>query len=221
MPRLLKVALVTAGILIVLAILLFPVFQQPAENRRYAATGCMSNMKQLGLALVQYAQASDETLPRKAAADNQGWREAVYPYVKSVGVYRCPDDQRDSSRDSPSHLPKSYAANTVSLGKAELSDPARTIMLVDERGLDGEDWSITDPAFLPDSGRTLYAHLPPHTFYQHPSGTLNLLFADGHVKAMPPMATLMPTNVWTRDNAPFTGPDLVNAQAILKHAESE
>lgn len=62
---------------------------------------------------------------------------------------------------------------------------------------------------------------PRHLFYEHPIGTLNCLFTDGHVKALKPMATLTPVNLWTRDNAPFTGQDLSNAQAILKHAEDE
>jgi hypothetical protein len=35
------------------------------------------------------------------------------------------------------------------------------------------------------------------------------------------MSTLTPINLWTHDNAPFSGQDLQNAQAILKHAEQE
>ena len=44
---------------------------------------------------------------RTAASDSSGWYEAVYPYVKSTGVYRCPEDKRDGSTDAPGHLLKS------------------------------------------------------------------------------------------------------------------
>ncbi len=80
---------------------------------------------------------------------------------------------------------------------------------------------MVSPAFLPGTGRSLYAHLPLHAFYEHPEGMVNCLFVDGHVKGMKAETTLTPTNLWTRDNAPFTGKDLANAQAILRYAESE
>lgn len=80
---------------------------------------------------------------------------------------------------------------------------------------------MVSPAFLPGTGRSLYAHLPLHAFYEHPAGVVNCLFADGHVKGMKVATTLSPVNLWTRDNAPFAGPDLTNAQAILTHAEKE
>jgi prepilin-type processing-associated H-X9-DG protein len=58
-------------------------------------------------------------------------------------------------------------------------------------------------------------------FYEHSHGPVNFLFADGHVKGINPLATLTPINLWTHDNAPFSGQDLQNAQANLKHAEQE
>ncbi len=80
---------------------------------------------------------------------------------------------------------------------------------------------MTSPAFLPPSGREPYTHKPSHYFYQHPTGALNVLFVDGHVKAMKPDATLTPINLWTPNNVPFAGQDLSNARAILTHAEGE
>jgi prepilin-type processing-associated H-X9-DG protein len=47
-------------------------------------------------------------------------------------------------------------------------------------------------------------------------GTGNFLFADGHVKAMKPLATILPTNMWRRDNAvPTTGIDLTSYNNIM------
>ena len=221
MSRLWKVAFGTLGVAALLLVL-FPVFQKPAENRRYdPAYGCMINMKQLGLASIQYMQDNDETFPTAAAATGKDWREATYFYVKSVGVYRCPSDTSGISPDTLENLPKSYAANSALLGHSLASVSSNNIFAADTRGFDGEDWDIRSPAFLPSTGRTLYAHFPKHPFYEHPSGGLNVLYIDGHVKRLPPMNTLTPINLWTRDNAPFTGQDLANAQAILRHAEKE
>jgi len=48
-------------------------------------------MKQLGIAFIAYAQDYDEKLP-SSDGWGQGWAGIVYPYVKSGGVYGCPDD---------------------------------------------------------------------------------------------------------------------------------
>ena len=218
-----RVALVVIVLYILLVLFYDPMDSPLWVNRdgNIRRASCHSNLKQLGLAMVQYSQDYDNTLPTYASANGHGWREAVYPFVKSVGVYRCPDDPRDAGQATPENLPKSYAANNALLGHSLASVNSDSVSAADTRGFDGEDWDICSPAFLPSTGRTLYAHLPRHIFYDHPSGTINCLFADGHVKAEKPAATLAPTNLWTRDNAPFLGSDFANAQAILKHAEKE
>ncbi len=225
MARFWRILLGVCGLLF-LAAILFPVFQRVPENSFNPQTTCMSNMKQLGLALAQYTQDYGGDLPDKTSSKNAGWREAIYPYVKSTGVYHCPDDQRDNSHASSNNLPKSYAVNALCSGvshkpAALASLSSTTILAADTRGFDGEAWNIVSPAFLPSSGRELYTHKPSHYFYQHPDGWLNLLFADGHVKAMKPGATLTPINLWTPNNTPLAGQDLSNARAILTHAENE
>ena len=181
---------------------------------------CQLNMGQLGLALGQYAQDNDNDLPSYAAAHGLHWREAIYSYVKAPSLYHCWDDKYDSTHDSPTSLPTSYAANLSGFAIG-LTSTAQTVALVDTRGYEGEEWSMTSTAFLPTTGRRLYAHFPQHLFYQHPAGKLNVLFTDGHVKRVAPMETLTPVNLWTPNNQPFAGQDLANAQAILKRAESE
>jgi prepilin-type N-terminal cleavage/methylation domain-containing protein/prepilin-type processing-associated H-X9-DG protein len=85
--------LVVIAIIAILAAILFPVFAKAREKARQIS--CASNEKQLGLAVIQYVQDYDSTLP--AAWDSNAnpgvtWAEVIFPYVKSLGVYVCPSD---------------------------------------------------------------------------------------------------------------------------------
>ena len=53
--------LVVIAIISVLAAILFPVFARARENAR--RTSCLSNLKQIGLAFLQYTQDYDEAYP--------------------------------------------------------------------------------------------------------------------------------------------------------------
>ena len=116
--------LVVIAIIAILASILFPVFARARENAR--RTSCVSNLKQIGLGMLQYAQDFDELLPRYvvkgsqtlstgkyASGSNHLWMHTIYPYVKSVQVFNCPsaDYQKLSSFDG-SYLSKiSYGYN--------------------------------------------------------------------------------------------------------------
>ena len=83
--------LVVIAIIAILAAILFPVFAQARAKARQAA--CLSNCKQMGLAVMQYAQDYDETLPVTGNNDQcRGrWQFQIYSYVKNVQVFTCPD----------------------------------------------------------------------------------------------------------------------------------
>jgi prepilin-type processing-associated H-X9-DG protein len=92
--------LVVIAIIAILAAILFPVFARARENARRAS--CMSNLKQIGLGFVMYAQDYDEHMPSGFLANTgvpypdgtaytyQSWRVALFPYVKSVQIFNCP-----------------------------------------------------------------------------------------------------------------------------------
>lgn len=87
--------LVVIAIIAILAAILFPVFAKAREKARQAS--CLSNEKQIGLAIMQYVQDSDEIYPLAVSTPggdwNGGqWTMAVMPYVKSLNVFYCPSD---------------------------------------------------------------------------------------------------------------------------------
>src|SRR5437870_6729880 len=75
--------LVVIAIIAILAAILFPVFAQAREAARKST--CISNMRQVGMALLMYAGDFDETLPWSTSSQFSGWTwyQSVDPYVKS------------------------------------------------------------------------------------------------------------------------------------------
>jgi prepilin-type N-terminal cleavage/methylation domain-containing protein/prepilin-type processing-associated H-X9-DG protein len=106
--------LVVIAIIAILAAILFPVFAQAREKAR--AISCLSNEKQIGLAIAQYHNDYDEQLIKEyygfpigtgtpVAPWNYGacagaewgtvtyyysWRLAVQPYLKNANIFACP-----------------------------------------------------------------------------------------------------------------------------------
>lgn len=90
--------LVVIAIIAILVATLFPVFALAKERAR--AVACLSNTRQLGLAITMYADDNDEEYPCSCptgmgmtmTGNTQFWVDTVQPYVKSKGIFRCPDD---------------------------------------------------------------------------------------------------------------------------------
>jgi prepilin-type processing-associated H-X9-DG protein/prepilin-type N-terminal cleavage/methylation domain-containing protein len=100
--------LVVIAIIAILAAILFPVFAQAREKARQAS--CQSNLKQLGLAALQYVQDYDEAYPPRyidydvTGATRIQWPTLMFPYIKqkggaqtstdyAEGVYVCPSSK--------------------------------------------------------------------------------------------------------------------------------
>ena len=141
--------LVVISIIAILSAILFPVFARARENARRAS--CMSNMKQLGLAFMQYSQDYDEQLPINCysnAANGEfttSWDVGIAPYsgVKVKGgsspaIFRCPSD---TSADNKRSYAMTYGSNyilvwndagtMVGVKLAAIPQPAQTILLAE------------------------------------------------------------------------------------------
>lgn len=88
--------LVVIAIIAILAAILFPVFAAAREKARQSA--CLNNEKQIGLAMMQYTQDYDDSYPmcywnpavNSWVPQRCAYPAALYPYIKSTGVWICP-----------------------------------------------------------------------------------------------------------------------------------
>lgn len=115
--------LVVIAIIAILASILFPVFGRARENARRSS--CQSNLKQVGLGLLQYIQDSDERTPRtfygnggwgasNPTLGHYKWMDAIEPYMKSAQIFVCPSFSHPDGTYIPyRQLP---AGNTQQLG---------------------------------------------------------------------------------------------------------
>ena len=105
--------LVVIAIIAIIAAIFFPVFDQgPREG---ASSDLPTNEKQIVCAFVQYTQDYDECAMLSNNAD-ANWVKRVYPYIKSVAVFACPDDTSTKRIPRLSLLfPMRSTGNVVSL----------------------------------------------------------------------------------------------------------
>lgn len=86
--------LVVIAIIAILAAILFPVFAQAKESAK--AASCLSNNKQLNLAVQMYLVDSDDVYPGYVQnsfvplGTELLWTGMIQPYVKNQGVFLCP-----------------------------------------------------------------------------------------------------------------------------------
>jgi prepilin-type N-terminal cleavage/methylation domain-containing protein/prepilin-type processing-associated H-X9-DG protein len=223
--------LVVIAIIAILAAILFPVFAQAREKARQIS--CTSNLKQLSLGFMQYVQDNDETFPaindsdkpsnQVSSGDIRYWPYAIYPYVKSVGVYHCPDD---SSGNAVSYLGNNFVEMKT---LAQFDQPASTLVLVD-----GQDNNNNDPSRATTNTSTgnglntdysLWCQVyrladTDHSTPRHTTRA-NIAYLDGHVKVSPilPVGTggsKVPTGAQMQAVLPFIptiAPDAATAAA--------
>ncbi len=202
--------LVVIAIIAVLAAMLFPVFSRAREKARQ--TACISNLKQLALAFLMYAQDYDETWPIAVYYTNSwsvehawdftldwsSWPVHVGPglvwaYTHSGQIHACPTAEGLQKWNRPY---TGYAYNTTYIGGEQfygsgaLRPPASL----------GEVAKPSETALLADAGFPFMSgQVAAHNYLRAPSDwlfawgtvhfrhnrTASVAYCDGHVKAVP------------------------------------
>ena len=148
--------LVVIAIISILAAILFPVFARARENAR--KTSCLSNVKQMGLALTQYVQDYDNAYPLASYTATNGvklrWADAIQPYAKSRQLFLCssaPETMRSKTWfDGTAGVYGGYGYNYQYLGNgrssvlfsardSQITAPAQTIAVADTQGANFEN----------------------------------------------------------------------------------
>jgi prepilin-type N-terminal cleavage/methylation domain-containing protein/prepilin-type processing-associated H-X9-DG protein len=186
--------LVVIAIIAILAAILFPVFARAREKARQAS--CSSNCKQMGLAMLMYAQDYDETFTRRSHGTQdtpvvpgddefnynarsgyqyfyRSWASNIYPYVKNTQIFRCPSTTYECygvAYGVPAYGFNSGGYVTMfhnSIRQADVERPAE-ILMISEKGAGGGPQYILH--------RQYYACRADH----NDGG--NIVYFDGHVK---------------------------------------
>ena len=187
--------LVVIAIIAILAAILLPVFQVARERARTAS--CESNLRQCGLAIMQYTQDFDEILPQGCMYPYgqtqclppgqwcvyqagpkllQTWMDLVLPYAKSTGVYYCPDE-----------INKTQRSNTLKCTGTQATDPPNmygytfnynVLGVGDGRGLDAtckysnSDWHMRSLGKVSNPAGTIML-ADKGSFYDSINGDMN------------------------------------------------
>jgi prepilin-type N-terminal cleavage/methylation domain-containing protein/prepilin-type processing-associated H-X9-DG protein len=202
--------LVVIAIIAILAAILFPVFAKAREKARQSS--CLSNVKQIALAMLQYSQDYDERLPMMydQGVPRNGLILTTQPYIKNIQVHDCPSS--DGKSTLASYLGSaSYGYNINLLGSGwarslgEIKRPAEVILLADALGDRNAMGNLLPPSYgpiatAPDGSNcplcggkhnSIYYAATGHAWerpgcnvIERHNGMANVGFCDGHAKAM-------------------------------------
>jgi prepilin-type N-terminal cleavage/methylation domain-containing protein/prepilin-type processing-associated H-X9-DG protein len=178
--------LVVIAIIAILAAILFPVFAQAREKARQIS--CVSNLKQIGTAVMMYCQDYDNLVP----VQNQ-WGDSydpyivsarLQPYVKNFQLFKCPD--------SPMEMGTTQAQQQDNGSGKYMPDPATIGLPASKVGPDkyyNDVYPPTDYKFNP----SFYGQLPPRSL-----DSPDICQASQTVLAIdwPPINTTWPYETW-------------------------
>ncbi|HEY3265396.1 MAG TPA: DUF1559 domain-containing protein [Armatimonadota bacterium] len=208
--------LVVIAIIAILASILFPVFAKARD--RAQQTSCLSNLKQLGIALTSYIQDNDERYPWSRFPDAShplggalngstlNWRTQLFPYVNSSAVMICPTNpaakgwpDNPASHEESGKYPISYSLNGsmfyegFRVSSSAVKDPVNSIFVMESRWSEPDlgAWTINQASYKYPKG----SNSKLGVFNQH-GGRINMLFCDTHARAMKLRDTLVPSEMW-------------------------
>ena len=188
--------LVVAGVVVLLAALLYPVFARARE--RGNRTVCQSNLHHISLAMQLYVQDFDGSYPGDAG-NGTGWETLILPYVKDPKTFRCPTlghptpALASSQRDRGDYDYNRTRLTLVEQGsqksgthEARVSDYASSLWV---NYCTDANTILADPNYQQGSGETVIGACGRSIYFvavRHHDGGTNWSFLDGHVKWFTP-----------------------------------
>jgi prepilin-type processing-associated H-X9-DG protein len=186
--------LIVLSIIGLMVAVLLPAFNGVREGARIAT--CSSNLKQIYQGTRLYLQDNNGTLPGGYVNNPApmrgycGWANRIYPYVRSTTVFQCPKAEHGEfrlecppdSEDGQDQWDGSYNYNHLRIGNRQriketsIGNPTTVCLYIDGPGGD-----ILTPYAVPfDKLSEGYAEAADGP--RGHRGSLNVCFADGHVK---------------------------------------
>ena len=201
--------LVVIAIIAILAAILFPVFAKVREKARQAT--CASNLKQNGLALIQYVEDNDEKYPGAlinffgggwtdgfigwqypcgtGEADCSAEANAILPYTKSTAIALCPSvthtwDPYGYNGTEPA-TSYTYNGDLQFSSQAVVVQPATTVMVWSGMWNDSWEGRTTSSPELNCSGTAACVYVPAVNPTTCASGNGGSDFMDGVYGGLP------------------------------------
>ena len=180
--------LVVIAIIAILAAILFPVFAKAREKARQAS--CLSNCKQLAIAVISYAQDYDEKMVGYNVGFQPVWN-LLNPYIKNTQLWFCPSQTGTNTgiASNIQHLIIDLNWGAAPLAMSQITMPAEKLLFADGQNgatSGGVEGSGGNPVVWCPGGHPGYPPAWNDVYHggissRHNNGS-NCVFADGHAK---------------------------------------
>jgi len=203
--------LVVIAIIAILAAILFPVFAQAREKARQST--CLSNCKQLGLAIQQYMSDYDQMLPMDQKANWAGnWKQDIQPYVKNLQIFCCPSAKSRLTNSMLWNGAGTYGYNAcylspykdnivwwVPVSETAINNPSETVMITESCWIGTSAWDYSTQVYSPVNWKYGWINAYDCPAFNHLDGA-NITWVDGHAKWMKKGSEFWPNDMATMSN---------------------